>query len=146
MTADALHERLARGRNASAWLPSVSPSPSPQEGEGRGGARQPPRCCDSRVSVVVELLHDGGLGDQIFVEQIELVLAGGNRSSAPSSTWMRQVPQLADRQENGMGASCASHRSTRATPWGASISTALPALDSVISFAVEPMSSLFTTT
>jgi hypothetical protein len=49
---------------------------------------------------------------------------------------MRQVPQLADRQENGMGAWWASQRSISAAPPDTSISTTRPVLDSAITFAV----------
>jgi hypothetical protein len=49
---------------------------------------------------------------------------------------MRQVPQLADRQESGMGASCSSQRSTSLASSGASISMIRPVLDSVITLTI----------
>jgi hypothetical protein len=48
---------------------------------------------------------------------------------------MRQVPQLAERHENGIGASCSSQRSTSEDSEGASISTTRPVVDSMITFA-----------
>src|SRR5580704_8074134 len=55
---------------------------------------------------------------------------GGSSRSAPSSTSIRQVPQLALRHENGTGAFFSSQRSTRAVPAGASTSTEGASVDS----------------
>lgn len=64
-----------------------------------------------------------------FNSSISLASAG-SRSDAPSSTWMRQVPQVALRQEKRIGASCASHTSRTRPPAGAETTSAGPWSDS----------------
>src|SRR6188768_3613528 len=63
--------------------------------------------------------------------------AGGIRCSAPSRTSTRHVPQLAQRQQNGMGASYSSQACRNDVPAATSISTILPSRDSAISCALS---------